>query len=90
MILREADEPQYIVIDVRNNPNIPLVETVNAVLAGPWKHPKFAEWLVIGDNWNVRLVERMLCRIDSEQQVQWFTDDGEVLAYLDLVLNSGI
>jgi hypothetical protein len=76
--LEAASSPIYIVVDLRNNIQMPLKETVSGAFFGPYNHPKLATWLVIGGHQMARIVANSLNQMTREQRVEWFDTEADV------------
>lgn len=79
--LDSSDYPVYIVVDLLNDPQFPILTTVHEVI-GPYRHPKLEAWLVIGSNWMAKTIESALAKITRRKSVHWFRSENEAIAYL--------
>jgi len=83
-----SDASLYVVADLTSNPRIPLKETISALLAGPYRHPRLAEWLIVGSNLEARSVANALFAITRRSNVRWFDTERDALDYLYVVTNA--
>src|SRR5688572_30105678 len=51
-----ADGPVYVIVDLRQDPNMPVATTMQETMAGPFRHENMGEWLVIGKNWRAEMI----------------------------------
>ena len=80
-VLNDTQAPVYVVVDLCNNPQIPLLDTLYAAIE-PYRHPLLEEWLVVGTSQVAYLVERSLSRITGRHNVRWFNTCEEALQYI--------
>ena len=85
--LRRSRSPMYVVVDLRQDPQLPIAETMMEALRGPFRHPQLAEWLVFGANRSARTIGAILIRASKRNNIRWFDTEDEVLAYLNAVKN---
>ena len=83
--LQEASSSLYVVVDLSKDPMFPLVETVYQALRGPFRNPKLAEWLVFSSNGAARTIGETLSKTARRNNIRWFDDEDEALAYLDAI-----
>ena len=76
------DEPYYVLVDIRSDPQFPLAETIVSALAGPFRDPQLVEWVIIGSNQTAKLIEHMLTRIAKRANVVWFDTPDEAEDYV--------
>ena len=89
-LLKQSDSPVYVLVDIRSEPNFPVVETAVHALAGPQRHANLAGWLVVGSSPAARKIEGMLTQVTGKQTVQWFDTEEEALeAALELTKKNG-
>ncbi len=81
--LDAADEPMYVLVDLLENPQFPLLDTIAGALWGPFRHPTLNEWLVIGTNTLARVIARSLSNATRRNNIRWFSSYEEVYAYMD-------
>lgn len=83
ILLNTSATPQYVIVDLLNNPRLPIMETVVSALSGPFRNRRLIEWLVIGSNSTGRSIDDMLSRVTGRSNVRWFDSHDEVAVYLD-------
>jgi hypothetical protein len=74
-----APSPIYIIVDLRENKQMPLKETVSGALFGPYSHRNLAAWFVVGGHQIARVVANSLAQVTRQHRVDWF--DTEEDAY---------
>ena len=79
--LANSDNPIYIIVDLLNDPQFPILTTVHEAIT-PYRHAKLEAWLVIGSNWMAKTIEGALAKITRHKNVYWFRSEDDVLAYL--------
>lgn len=80
--LNKSSKPLYLMVDLRQNINMPLSETINALLLGVYTHPNFMACLVIGGHGKARIVANIVIRISRQDKIVWFNDEAEAYQYL--------
>ena len=88
--LQTTESPLFVIVDITANPNFPLLETINAALFGPYRHPRLKEWLIIGANRSAQMIERVLAGSVVRKNVRWFTNADEALVYLNETQNESL
>jgi hypothetical protein len=84
-ILNGAQQPMFVVVDIRTNPDFPLASAVKAALEeGVYCHPMLQEWLVIGDNPLARVTEFLLKSATGRSNVRWFSTEAQLADYVAL------
>jgi hypothetical protein len=81
-LLDNAPSPQYVVVDLTENPRFPLHETIKGALFGPYTHRNLVQWLVVGKHAVGQTIARVLASTTGKQLVKWFDTMDEALAYL--------
>jgi hypothetical protein len=81
-LLDQADSPLVIIVDLRNNPSLPINETFREALSGPFKHRMLEEWLVVGAGPAARGIGRGLSVITNRHNIRWYDSMDAALAYL--------
>lgn len=81
-LLNMSTTPQYVIVDLLNDPRMPIMETVISALTGPFRNRRLIEWLVIGSSSAGQSIESMLNRVTGRSNVRWFDSHDEVNAYL--------
>jgi hypothetical protein len=81
--LRDSDKPLYVVVDLRENKNMPLAETVSGALFGPYQNPKLAACLVLGCHKTARMAARLLVNISHEDKIECFETEADIFAKLE-------
>ena len=82
-LLNEAHGPLRVIVDLRQNPQFPLNETLTGALSGPFRHPHLAEWLMIGSSPMAQAIGRALSAVTMRRNLLWFESEAEVFAYLE-------
>lgn len=82
-LLNESSKPLHIIVDLQNNPQMPVAVTLNSALFGPYRNPQLKSWLIIGSSSMGRVVENVLSSVTGRNNVQWFNNPDEVFAYLE-------
>lgn len=82
-LLNQARGPLRVVVDLRQNPQFPLNETLTGALSGPFRHPHLAEWLMIGSSPMAQAIARALSAVTLRRNLLWFESEAEVFAYLE-------
>lgn len=80
--LDQSPEPLYVIVDLRADPRFPLMETFRGALNGPFRHPRLAEWLVVGANSVARSIGSALMSITGRANIHWFSTFEEALVHL--------
>jgi hypothetical protein len=70
--LDNTDNLLYVIVDIRSQPKFPMAETIFAAVRGPYRHPKMAAWLVIGDNRVARMIGTTVSNIARRNNIEWF------------------
>lgn len=80
-LLNGVLEPRCVLVDLTNEPNMPLSATVHNALMGPYRHPKLRNWLIIESKPNrvAHVVEKFLSGATGRQNVLWFKSEDEAL-----------
>jgi hypothetical protein len=81
--LQESKEPLYIIVDLSNQPRIPIVDTMVEALRGPFRNEKLTEWLVIGTTRDARWIADLLTKAAGRSNIQWFDANEDVFTYLE-------
>jgi|GEM_PF-2279497 len=84
-ILDAENDPLCVVVDLRENKFMPLIDTFKAVIAEAHGHPKLATWLVLGENSFARPVAAMLNRFGQATDIMWFDNEIDMDDYLEEV-----
>jgi len=82
-ILEQATNPIYVVVDLTQNPQMPMRETLTGALFGPYGHPMLAQWLVAGQHNIGLMVARLLERTTGKKQVTWFNTIDDALKFVE-------
>ncbi len=83
--LQQSTCPLYVIVDLSHDPQFPIVDTMMGALRGPFRHPQLAEWLVCGSNSSARMIGSLLTKATRRNNIRWFADEAEALAYLDKI-----
>ena len=81
--LQKTQHPIRIVVDLSNDPQFPIADTLMEALRGPFRHPKLAEWLVFGTNRSARWIAELLSKSTQRSNIRWFDNEDEVVNYLN-------
>ena len=81
-ILNASDQQMYVVVDILNQPQFPLGDTLQAAMYGPYRNPNLKEWLIVGTNQFAKMIERVLAATTGRHNVRWFDTEAEALDYL--------
>jgi hypothetical protein len=81
--LNVADSPMYVLVDLLQDPQFPLLETISGALWGPFRNPMLKEWLVIGSNNLAHVIARMLMNATRRNNIRWFKSYDEAKAYME-------
>jgi hypothetical protein len=73
-----ATSPIYVIVDLRDNMQMPLKETVTGAVFGPYNHRNLAAWFVIGTHQIARAVAGSLSQITRQHRVEWFDTEEQV------------
>jgi hypothetical protein len=68
----------YIIVDLRENKQMPLKETVSGALFGPYNHRNLAAWFVLGGHQIARVVANSLAQVTRQHRVDWFDTEEDV------------
>lgn len=82
-VVNESDKAVFVVLDLNNNPNIPISELLKGALAGSYTDPKVLKWLLIGKRDASRSIANTLFFVTGENKVVWFEDETGASDYLD-------
>lgn len=80
--LNSSNKPLYVVLDLQEEPELPLKETILGALSGTYRHPRLAEWLVVGANNPAEVVGRALATMTNRDNVIWFDTEEQAIHYL--------
>lgn len=86
--LNVSSERMYVIVDLRSDPNFPIVDTVMGALRGPFRNPNLEEWLVICGNRAARMIGNMLTKATRRENIRWFDTIESAMTYLDTKQNS--
>ncbi len=81
--LEQTEKRMYVLVDIRQNTQLPIKEIVGAAFWGPHRHPNLVAWLVVGSNALARSIARLMSQISRRQNVQWFENEAEALTYIE-------
>lgn len=81
--LHQSNQPLYIIVDLSEDPQFPIVDTMMGALRGPFRHPRLAEWLVVGSNRAGKTIGDLLIKTTQRNNIRWFDSEAEALAYLE-------
>lgn len=85
--LDESPDSLWIVVDLRQNPNLPLHETISSTLWGPSRHDQLRGWLVLGSSSTAQLIGRTLTKITGRFNIQWFETMDQAIEHMQMVLD---
>jgi hypothetical protein len=80
--LDKAQHHTHVLVDLTCDPNIPLAATMQATIAGPFRHPKMGEWVVVGTNWRARMIADVIARVGPRDNIHWFDTEDQALVFL--------
>ena len=83
--LNKTKTPLYVMIDLSNDPQFPIVDTMMSALRGPFRHPQMAEWLVFGSNRSARMIGSLLTKATRRENIRWFNSEEEALSHLEQI-----
>lgn len=81
--LDRASLPLHVIVDLTQNPNLPLATTISETVSGPFMHPMMGQWLVVGSNRRAEIVARTVTAIGLRTNINWFDDMAEAMAFLE-------
>ena len=81
-VLDATGEPIYVIVDLRDDPDFPMTETIQSAYWGPFRHHRLAEWLVVSTNVLGRMIGHTLATITRRNNIKWFDTMDEAMAYL--------
>lgn len=84
--LNASEQHLYVIVDLRDDPEFPIVDTVVEALRGPFRHRKLAEWLVCDANYSARWIGSLLSRSSGRDNIRWFNTMDDICAYLETVV----
>ena len=80
--LDEATIPVNVLVDLRQNPALPLTITIQETMTGPFLHRMMGQWLVIGTNWRAQVVANVITKTGIRKNIHWFETEEEALTFL--------
>lgn len=81
-LLENSPKPLYLFVDLRQNVNMPLSETISNALLGAYTHPNLLACLVFGGHSRAKIVASIIQRISHEHKILWFSSETEAYAFL--------
>jgi len=81
--LDSAEHPVHVLVDLRQNPTLPLAITMHEALSGPFTHPRMGIWLVIGSNQRAQIVANVITKAGFRKNIQWFETEEDAFARLE-------
>lgn len=80
--LAEAVTPLHLIVDLSENPSIPIHTTVAKILQGPAFHPMMGYWLIVAPNTTIRIVVNAVSAIDPKVTHSWHSTVDDAVEYL--------
>lgn len=80
--LDAASSAVHVMVDLRSDPHLPLAATTQETLAGPFRHPRMGEWLVIGTNWRAEVVANVISKVGLRMNIRWYATEEDALNHL--------
>jgi len=81
--LDAAISPLNVLVDLRNDPVLPLTITIHETITGPFRHRNMGKWLVIGKNWRAQVIASVISKTGLRENILWFDTEQEALIRLD-------
>ena len=81
--LDDGKRSQWVIVDLRENPIFPMLETITQAMKGPYQNKLFVKWLVVNGNPMAKTIERVLSHTTGIKKVEWFETMDDAIAYLD-------
>ena len=79
--LNAAVAPMDVIVDLRQNPVFPIVETIGGALYGPFRHAMLGDWVVVGASVVARSIGRTLESLSRRHNIRWFDRYEEAVAF---------
>lgn len=87
--LKLAAFPNHLVVDVGDNPDIPMMTALNCALLGPFEQPNMGACLIVGGSVLARLLAGTLRDVSRRRDIFWYPDirqaDGQLKRLVDAV-----
>ena len=80
--LKEADTPQWVIVDISHNRSMPVAPTISQAIVA-YRHKMLREWLVVGENSLARSVSQVLVKLTQRNNVHWFESIAAALTHID-------
>lgn len=80
--LDESTKPLWIIVDLRANPTLPILETFSSAFRGPFMHKNMGEWLVVGSNSVARTIGRTLSKVTNRSNILWMNSMEEAFNHM--------
>lgn len=81
-VVKHSEHSLYFMLDLSNQPNIPIREIMNGALAGSYTDSKVAKWILIGQSDTSRSIANSLFFVTGEHKVVWFENEAGAFHYL--------
>ena len=81
-LLDVAHGPVHVIVDLRNDPRLPLQTTISETMSGPFMHRNMGRWLVIGSNNRAAIIAAVITKVGRIDSIFWFETEEEALAHL--------
>lgn len=81
--LDAANSPVYVIVDLRQDPNMPVAATMQETMAGPFRHENMGHWLVIGQNWRAEMIANVITKVGLRTNITWVKTEDEAFAHLE-------
>ena len=88
--LDEAHSPVQVLVDLRQNPRLPLQTTIFETMNGPFLHPNMGLWLVVGTNPRAEIIATVITRVGRMDSILWYKTEAEALRKLEALEASRI
>lgn len=84
-LLNDGKRPQWVIVDLTQNPIFPMLETITQAMKGPYQNEFLMKWLVVNGNPMAKTIERVLSHTTGVKKVEWFDTMDEALDHLATV-----
>lgn len=84
-LINESPIPMYVLVDLSQQPDLPVIETIHNALSGPFRNPRLVEWLVVGSSSLAKIIGRSLSTLSFRNNIKWFESEAAALSYLERV-----
>lgn len=84
-LINESPVPIYVLVDLSQRPDLPVIETIHNAISGPFRNANLAEWLVVGSSPLAQIIGRSLSMLASRSNIRHFESEQAAMAYLQRV-----